>query len=188
MPGPNNTVVRRRYHDGLESGTPGSIWAETLLKILIAQDGSATLLCETLAEGPIRLDVLHQVVTDSVPEIVKAHLLGEHFIERQVCMSARGEVMMDNLSYIALDTIDPEMRGFLEAGESPIGHIFNRRWTRKKPIPSPDSVQMRLWQRSGVPDPSAVRSYLVETPQGIGMLITETFRYGMRWGLPTATA
>ena len=91
---------------------------------------------------------------------------------------------MDNLSYIALDAIDRELRGYLEAGVSPNGHIFDRRWTRKKALPSLASVQRRLWQRSGEPDPSAVRSYLLEMPHGTCMLITETFRAGMRFGLP----
>jgi chorismate-pyruvate lyase len=124
------------------------------------------------------------VVTDNVSSDVRSYLSGENFIERHVCMSFRNEVMMDNLSYIALDAIDPELREFLEAGVSPIGHFFDRRWTRKKPLPGLASVQRRLWERSGEPDPSAVRSYLLEMPHGTCMLITETFRAGMRFGLP----
>ncbi len=178
-------VSRRLYREGLSPGAPTTLWAEAWLKVLLAQDGSATLLSETIAQGPVRLDVVHQVVTGDVPQDVRRYLSGKEFIERQVCMSCRGEVMMDNLSYIALDAIDPELRDYLEAGISPIGHIFDRRWTRKKPVPSLVSVQQRLWERSGAPDPSAVRSYLLETPHGACMLITETFRAGMRFGLPT---
>ncbi|PIT02445.1 hypothetical protein TSA1_18050 [Bradyrhizobium nitroreducens] len=183
----SHPVSRRRYVEGLSPGSATAAWAEAWLKVLIAQDGSATLLCETIAQGPIHLDVVHQVVTSNVPPEVRDHLSGVEFIERQVCMSFRHEVMMDNLSYIALDAVDPELRGYLEAGISPIGHIFDRRWTRKKPVPALSSVQRRLWQRSGAPDPSAVRSYLLEMPHGACMLITETFRAGMRFGLPVAS-
>jgi chorismate-pyruvate lyase len=182
-----NGASRRRYKEGLSPGNPAAVWADAWLRILLAQDGSATLICETIAQGPVRLDVMHQVVTGNVPPDVKIHLSGEEFIERHVCISFRDEVMMDNLSYIALDTIDPELRGYLEAGISPIGHIFDRRWTRKKPLPSLASVQRRLWERSGQPDPSAVRSYLLEMPHGTCMLITETFRAGMRFGLPVVS-
>lgn len=181
------SVTRRRFDEGLEPGTPVALWAEALLKILLAQDGSATLLCETIAKGPVRLDVVHQAVTTYVPQDVRAYLSGETFIERQVCISTCDEVMMDNLSYVAVGTIDSELSDYLEAGISPIGHFFDRRWTRKKPVPSPASVQRQLWRRSGVPDLSAVRSYLLEMPHGTCMLITETFRFGMRFGLPTVS-
>lgn len=183
-----SALTRRLYHEDIVPGTVGAVWAESLLKVLISQDGSATLLCETLSGGDVRLDLIYQIVTDDVPEIVRTHLSGDRFIERQVCLSNGDEVMMDNLSYIATEMIDPEDRGSLEAGCSPIGHIFGRRWTRKTPIPSPESIQAQLWQRSGLPDPSAVRSYLLEAPQGVCMLITETFRRGMRSGLPIVAA
>lgn len=178
-------VARRRFDEGLEPGTPVALWAEALLKILLAQDGSTTLLCETVAKGPVRLDVVYQAVTTNVPQDVRTYLSGEKFIERQVCISTHDEVMMDNLSYVALDTVDSELSDYLEAGIAPIGHFFDRRWTRKKPVPSLASVQRQLWGRSGVPDLSAVRSYLLEMPHGTCMLITETFRSGMRFELPT---
>lgn len=182
----DTAVSRRRYADGLIPGTPTTIWAEAWLKVLLAQDGSATLLCETLAQAPVDLKVVHQAVSRAVPDEVVRHLSGNEFVERQVVMSFQGEVMMDNLSYAAVDSIDPELRNHLEAGISPIGHIFDRRWVRKRPIPSPVSIQDRLWQRAGVPDPTAVRSYVLEMPSGPTMLITEVFRAGMRLGLPVA--
>ena len=176
-------ISRRPFHHGLQLESSETKWVETWLQILLRQDGSATRLCEIVANGPVALEILHQSTTAEVPEEVRVYLPGEEFIERQVCMSAHGEVMMDNLSFVSLRGLDPDLRGFLEAGTSPIGHILDRMWTRKIPVPPPPSVQARLWDRCGVPDPSAVRSYILATPSGSCMHITETFRHGMRIGL-----
>lgn len=181
-------LTRHLYRDGLRPGTATTAWADAWLEVLIIQDGSATLLSETIAHSSIRLDIVHQAVTDDVPDEVRRYLSGRTFLERQVCMSHNGEVMMDNLSFIALDSIDAELRTRLEEGIVPIGHIFSTRWIRKRPVENVPTVQNRLWERSGLPDPQAVRSYLLEMPETTCMLITETFRAGMRLGLPLSTS
>lgn len=185
--GKREDLTRHRYRDGLLPGMATTAWADAWLEVLIAQDGSATLLSETMAHSSVRLDVVHQAVTDEVPDDVRRYLSGRRFLERQVCMSHNGEVMMDNLSFVALDSIDAELRTLLEEGVAPIGHIFSTRWIRKRPVENIPIVQNRLWDRSGFPDPEAVRSYLLEMPETTCMLITETFRAGMRLGLPLNT-
>ncbi|MFW8593967.1 chorismate--pyruvate lyase family protein [Cribrihabitans neustonicus] len=182
--GPNSPPVRQRFGSGIAAGSSAAAWAEAWLRMLLVQDGSATLLCETIADGPVQLEVVHQKVTTSVPRQVRAHLPGSAFIERQVCMSHAGQVMMDNLSYVALERLDPEVRRHLEQGLSPIGYIFDVKRTRKRPVTCPEAVLTRLWQRAGVPDPAAARSYVLEIEATSSMLITEVYRAGMCLGLP----
>jgi chorismate-pyruvate lyase len=179
-----SNLNRRRFVHGLQAGSATAIWAQSLLNILIAQDGSATLLCDTLAGQAVQLTVLQQGVTTHVPAEVKANLPGELFLERLVTLSSGGEVMMDNLSFIALDAIEPGVQAILEEGQLPIGHLFNQLWVRKTNLAGMQALHARLWAHSGLPDPDAVRSYRVNTPSAPCMLITETFRFGMRMNLP----
>ena len=86
---------------------------------------------------------------------------------------------MDNLSYIALDRLDANLRRDLETGTIPIGHLLASSWTRRAALPSTPSLFERLWQYVGLPDQAASRSYRIETPQGSLMLIAETYRQGM---------
>jgi hypothetical protein len=78
-------------------------YAQGMLRLLLAQDGSTTRLCEAIADGPVSLHVLHQRVVHTAPDEVLRSLPGPDFIERITCLTAHGQVMMDNLSYIALD-------------------------------------------------------------------------------------
>lgn len=185
---PITPTLRRPYFDGIDRDTVAGQWATAVLKFLLAQDGSATLICETLIGGPVALAVLHQQITEDVPEAVRAHLPGQRFIERQVCMSYSGEVMMDNLTYISLEQLDPDVRWHLEQGTAPIGYIFDVKQTRKRPVPVPEAVLSVLWGRCGVPDPACARSYVLEIEKTSSMLITESFRAGMRYGLPVGGA
>jgi len=178
------TLLRRPFSEGIAENSNVGKWAELWLKFLIVQDGSATLICETIANGPVRLDIIHQETTTEVPDDIRAYLAGERFIERQVCISHQNEVMMDNLTYISLEQVDADIQKHLEESQSPIGYIFNAKLTRKRPVPSPESVLSLLWQRSGMPDPDAARSYILEVQNNSCMFITETFRSGMRYGLP----
>lgn len=187
-PAPQNSPPpeRKRFAADLPAGSPYAQWVGMWRQMLLAQDGSATLLCETLANGPITLEVLHQTVTGDVPAEVRSYLPGTQFIERQVCMSHQGKVMMDNLTYVALERLSPDIRQHLEQGSSPIGHIFDTRLTRKRPVPCADSVLNRLWARCGLQDPQSARSYILEIEGRSCMLITEVYRAGMMQGLPLA--
>jgi chorismate-pyruvate lyase len=153
--------------------------ARRLLPLLLAQDGSTTRLCETIAGGPVALQLLHQAATDDVPALVREALPGRRFIERITSLAAHGEVMMDNLSYIALDGLDASLRRELEAGRTPIGHLLSRLWVRRETLAGADLLRERLWRAVGVPDGAATRAYLIVTPEGPRMLIVETYRRGM---------
>lgn len=145
----------------------------------MAQDGSTTRLCEAVAGGPVQLQLLHQQATRQVPAAVREHLPGDAFIERITCLAAHGEVLMDNLAYIALEGLPSDIERDLRAGTLPIGHLLARLWVRREPLPLDDSLTARLWDAVGSPDASATRSYRIVTPEGPRMLITETWRRGM---------
>ena len=156
--------------------TPG---AQRVLALLLAQDGSTTRLCETIACGPLTLQVLSQGITSDVPQIVRAALPGTRFIERITSLAAHGEVMMDNLAYIGLAGLPADLQRELENGTVPIGHMLARLWVRRAPLSDVQELQQRLWQHVGLPDPAATRSYTIATPEGPRMVIAETYRRGM---------
>ena len=152
-----------------------------MLALLLAQDGSTTRLCETVAGGPVALWVYAQRTVDSVPAEVRAVLPGARFIERITCLAAHGQVLMDNLTYIALDGLAPDLQRDLEAATLPIGHLLARLWVRRAAL-APEAAPVltaRLWDVVGVPDAPASRSYRIVTPEGPLMLIAETYRRGM---------
>ena len=151
-----------------------------MLQLLLAQDGSTTRLCETIAGGPVSLHVIEQRVVNEVPAEVRAALPGTGFIERITCLAAHGEVMMDNLSYIALDGLPADVRRDLEAGVMPIGHLLARLWVRRAFLDAAPALYERLWAAAGwLRDAAASRTYCIVTPDGPRMLIAETYRRGM---------
>ena len=165
---------RERFAD---AGAPADV--QRVLTLLLAQDGSTTRLCEAVAGGPVELHVLHQDTTSEVPPIVREQLPGHHFIERITFLTAHGQVLMDNLSYIALQGLEAAMEHDLRAGTLPIGHLLARLWVRREPILTPPDLAQRLWSAVGLPDDDATRSYRVMTPDAPRMLICETYRRGM---------
>ena len=172
-------LLRQRFLQPTDSPAAAAN-AGLVLQLLLAQDGSTTRLCETIAGGRVALHLLEQRVVDAVPAEVRVALPGARFIERITCLAAHGQVMMDNLSYIALDGLPTDVRRDLEAGTMPIGHMLARLWVRRVFLPAGPALQERLWAAAGgLPDPQASRSYCIVTPEGPRMLITETFRRGM---------
>ena len=159
-----------------------------MLRLLLAQDGSTTRLCETVAGRAVSLLLLHQATTTDVPPIVREALPGTHFIERITSLCAHGEVMMDNLTYIALQDLEPSLQRDLQAGTMPIGHLLARLWVRREPRADAASLQQRLWTTVGLPDPGATRAYRIVTPEGPRMLIAETYRRGMLMDRAEASA
>jgi chorismate-pyruvate lyase len=150
-----------------------------ILDLLLAQDGSTTRLCEAIAGGAIRVRVLRQEATDDVPDIIREHLPGTRFIERITSLEAHGEVMMDNLSYIALAGLEADIESDLLAGTMPIGHLLSRWWVRREWLRVSAELSQRLWSFAGLPDESATRSHRLDTPESPRMLIVETYRRGM---------
>lgn len=57
---PMDKLARVRFDDAIADPSPFRSWANMWKQQLLTQDGSATLICETLAQGPIQLDVLYQ--------------------------------------------------------------------------------------------------------------------------------
>ena len=184
FPTPPCSLLRQAFH--LDSDTPEpAAAARRVLQLLLAQDGATTRLCETVAGGPVELWVYEQRTVDTVPGEVRAVLPGTRFIERITCLAAHGQVLMDNLTYIALDGLAPDLQRDLEAATLPIGHLLARLWVRRaalatslSPTAAPALAQ-RLWDVVGVPDAPASRSYSIVTPDGPIMLIAETYRRGM---------
>ena len=169
-------------------------WAARMAELLLTQDGSATRLCEQVAGGPVGLIVHHQraLTAAEAPPEVRASLPGDGFIERLVTLHAHGEVMMDNLSWLAPEALAPDIRAELAAGRTPIGHLLARMWIRRVAQPTTPALAGRLWQQVGLPDLGATRSYLIAVPAPQGavdpthaapgrpaMFITECFRRGL---------
>jgi chorismate-pyruvate lyase len=153
--------------------------AEAMLRLFLAQDGSTTRLCEALAGGRVSLQVLAQSVVPELPAHLAGALPGARFLRRLTSLGAQGQVMLDSISYIAIDAVDARIVSELEAGVTPIGHLLARLWTRRG-FRAPDPLLFEeLWPAVGEPDLSASRSYTVFTPEGPCMLIGETFRRGM---------
>ena len=150
-----------------------------MLRLLQAQDGSTTRLCEAIAGGSVTLHVLEQQVVHAAPREVHDALPGSSFIERITCLAAHGQVMMDNLSYIALEGLPPHLRRELEDGVIPIGHLLTRMWVRRAFLDAAPMMYERLWRVVGLPDPDASRTYCILSPEGPRMLIAETYRRGM---------
>lgn len=174
-------LERQRFGDACPSSVDAA-HARYVLKLLLTQDGSTTRLCEAVAGSPVQLHVLAQRITGDVPAAVRRSLPGASFIERVTCLAAHGEVMMDNLSYIALEGLDARMRRELEAGATPIGHLLARLWVRRAALSSGHDLLERLWHHVGLPDAGASRHYRVEGTEGSMMVIAETFRQGMLFG------
>ena len=175
---PSESFRRERFADP-GAGAADTRHAQRTLALLLAQDGSTTRLCEAIAAAPVTLQVLHQGITADVPQVVRAALPGTRFIERITCLAAHGEVMMDNLAYIALDGLAADLQRELESGSVPIGHLLARLWVRRAPLNDVHELQQRLWHSVGQPDPAATRSYTITTPEGPRMVIAETYRRGM---------
>jgi chorismate-pyruvate lyase len=125
------------------------------------------------------LHVRRQETTVDVPPSVRAQLRGERFLERITSITAHGEVMMDNLSYIALEGLEAPVECALREGRTPIGHLLNQWWVRRETVDDAGELAERLWRVVGLPDAEASRCYRIDTPQGPRMLITETYRRGM---------
>jgi chorismate-pyruvate lyase len=153
-----------------------------LLRLLLTQDGSTTRLCQSIAATPLTLQLLHQGVTQTVPDCVRDVLPGQHFIHRVTALAARGAVMMDNLVYVALDGLSEPLREGLDSGAIPIGPLLESLWVRRKPLPAEvaRTLSACLWDMVGVPDPEAARAYTIATPTGNLFVIAETYRRGMR--------
>lgn len=174
-------IDRRAFHDGI-AGPEETARADQILDVFLAQDGSTTRTCEAIAGVPPAVRVLRQGQTSDVPRIVHELLPGASYLERFSSMVARGETMMDNLVYGVWDRLPEAMRRDLESATVPIGRMLDELWVRRIALPASSCVELwdRLWDAVGIADARASRAYTVETPEGVLLVIAETFRAGMR--------
>ena len=178
---PANAIARASFIDSCaDAGAQAR--QRWLLRLLLAQDGSTTRLCQAIAAVPLTLQVRQQTVTETVPGCVRGVLPGQRFIYRVTSLAAAGEVMMDNLVYVALDGLPELLREGLDSGAIPIGPLLESLWVRRKPLPAEVAhiLSEQLWGEVGMPDASASRAYTIATPEGNMFVIAETYRRGMR--------
>jgi len=154
-------------------------FAQALLRVFLTQDGSTTRLCEAIARDRVAIHLLEQAVVQQLPAQMGTALPGSRFLRRLTAIEAKGQVMLDSISYIAMDALGADIVQELEAGVTPIGHLLARLWTRRSFRADDTELFEELWLKVGDPDAQASRSYTVITPQGPCMIIGETFRRGI---------
>jgi chorismate-pyruvate lyase len=181
LPPAQDACVRASFLDA-QAAPDAQARQRWLLRLLLAQDGSTTRLCQAIAGTPLSLQVRRQTVTATVPDCVRGILPGERFIYRITSLAARGQIMMDNLVYVALDGLSEPLRDGLDSGAIPIGPLLETLWVRRKPLAAEvaGALSAQLWNEVGVPDPAAARAYTIATPAGNLFVIAETYRRGMR--------
>ncbi len=164
-------LQRERFPDGS---------AHTRLKrVLMTQDGSTTRLCAAIAAdagAALELQLVLQERRDAVPPAVAAALGGGRWLVRITSLHARGQVLMDNLSFTRLDTVPAWFLEELDRGVAPIGKLLDSIYVRREPAPASPEVEQLLWDRTGIPHRKASRSYLVRMPEAPLMYIFETWR------------
>ena len=154
-----------------------------LLRLLLAQDGSATRLCEALTGQAVGVHLQFQRRSTDVPAVVHAELGGAAWLERATTLHVAGQVLMDNLSYTRLDAVPADFLAALDAGQAPIGHLLDPLCIRRNDLPFSAELAARLWDRVGLPDPRAAKLYRIAQPSGPLMLVFETFRAAWaQWG------
>lgn len=150
-----------------------------LLRLLLAQDGSTTRICEALSGQPVDVVLHRQVATSEVPALVREQLGGQRWLERVTSLCCDGAVMMDNLSYTRLDAVPEWFLAALQTGTAPIGHLLDRLFVQRESVPTSTELCAQLWKQVGLPDDRASRAYRIVVPEGPLMLIFESFRAAM---------
>lgn len=169
---------RERFHSDSDSPAQAAL-ARTVLQLLLHQDGSTTRLLEVLAGGAIAVHVLEQGLVRELPSQLEGSLPGNTFLRRLTALEAGGRVLLDSVSYIAVERLPRAVVHGLEEGTRPIGHILARLWTRRSFRDQDTQLFEQLWARTGQPDPRASRSCVILTPEGPCMVLAETFRRGV---------
>lgn len=169
---------RALFHQSTDTASQ-ALRASSVLKLLLNQDGSTTRIFEKLVGGPITLRVLEQGVVPDLPSQLAGVLPGKRFLRRLVTLGANGHVMLDGISYIAMDVLPAAALKKLELGAAPIGHLLSELWVRREFRSGDEQLFDQLWAAVGDPDPDASRSFVIHTPNEPCMVIAETFRRGV---------
>jgi chorismate-pyruvate lyase len=152
--------------------------------MLIGQDGSTTRLLETIAGERISVHIIEQGVVRELPRDLASGLAGKSFLRRVTALEAKGHVLLDCLSYIAMDVLPKPIVRELQEGVLPIGSVLSRVCTRRTFRNHDESLLRELWSVVGYPDWRASRSSCLHTPAGACMILGETFRRGVLTLLP----
>ena len=179
MDSPHNPrLLRQKYFSAADSSERTEC-ARALLRLFLLQDGSTTRLCETMARDRLTVHVLEQAVVHELPAHLAGALPGCSFLRRITALEMQKQVLLDSISYIALDALDADNVARLEAGTTPIGHVLATLWTKRSFRSEDVALFDEFWRVVGQADAQASRSYTVCTPQGPCMVIAETFRRGI---------
>lgn len=149
-----------------------------LLRLLLAQDGSATRLCEAISGRAVEVLLQQQLRTEQVPADVVAAIGGSAWLQRATTLHVGGVVLMDNLSFTRLDAVPDWFLAKLDEGRAPIGHLLDRLCVQRDDLPNSEAVAALLWPLVGQPDLRATKLYRINTPEGPLMAVFETFRAG----------
>jgi len=172
---------RRRFLDASQPARELA-WSRRLLALLLAQTGSTTRLCEWIASGPVGLELVHQAWRDAPPPALQGIAGQGPTLERVTTIHAHGEAMMDNLVFVPGEGLGDDLLEGLRAGTIPVGHLVDRGFTRRSPMPTGaerDAFLDLLWARFGLAEPEAARAYILEISGGPRLLIAEAYRHGM---------
>lgn len=154
-------------------------WEEAILRFLISQDGSTTRLLESVVGGKITVHVLDQRLVQELPRELDSFLPGSSFLRRLTFLEARGHVLLDSLSYIAIEALPPSVIQELQEGNSPIGNMLSQLWTKRAFRTQDTFLFEELWHATASPDPQASRSCCIYTSRSPCMILGETFRRGV---------
>jgi chorismate-pyruvate lyase len=149
-----------------------------LLKLLLAQDGSTTKLCEAISDSDVSLVVHSQARVDTVPEVVLRELGGTSWLKRITSLHSESRVLMDNLTYTRLDRVPAWFLADLEQGVAPVGHLLEKVFIRRERIVSSPELEQVLFDVVGFPDSGSSRAYTINTDDEALMLVFETYRAG----------
>ena len=149
-----------------------------LLKLLLAQDGSTTKLCEALASTQVNLALHAQSRVEILPEVVMQELGGSSWLKRITSLHCETGVLMDNLTYTRLDRVPTWFLSDLELGKAPIGHLLEKLFVRRERINPTPELEHVLFEIVGLPDSNSSRAYTLKTDEGAVMLVFETYRAG----------
>ncbi len=152
--------------------------AGKLLKLLLAQDGSTTKLCEAIADSRVDLALHMQSRIETVPEVVMHKLGGTSWLKRVTSLHSESRVLMDNLTFTRLDRVPDWFLADLELGKAPVGHLLEKLFIRRERIFSSPELKQALFEIVGFPDSNSSRAYTVDSEQGALMLVFETYRAG----------
>jgi chorismate-pyruvate lyase len=158
---------------------PAGACPDRLLRLLLAQDGSTTRICEAILGG-IELAVHRQELIEDPPEEAAEVLGAGALLERFTSLHRNGRVAMDNLVLTRPDSLAVGFRGALLDGRVPVGRLLSGSLLRRRSVDSPRLLARLLTRLAaagcGPVDLRGSRLYVVEGEDGLVLLIAETYR------------